>query len=135
MNISQRIFHYPAYKDIDMVCRREDADELCECIVSYFKGHENGKYKTRVIFERERGFRVRFELQGFLIFQIDVSWSNYLLQEAFVSDSLRRRIDSGGYFVSDRKDELIYRIVDLYQHPQKKRHLGYIRDNLDKLIY
>lgn len=125
---------YPAYKDIDMVCRREDADELCEHIVSYLKGYENGKYKTRVIFERERGFRVRFELQGFLIFQIDVSWSNYLLQEAFISDSIRRRIDNGGYFISDRKDELIYRIGDLYQHPQKKRHLGYIRDNLDKLI-
>lgn len=125
---------YPAYKDIDVICRREEAEALCERLVSFFQKYENGRYKTKVVPEKKKGFRIRFELVGFLIFQVDVSWNNYLLQEAFLVDSLNRKTDKGGYFVCNEKDEVIYRIAEVYRHPQKKKHLYYVKDNLDKLI-
>lgn len=124
---------YPAYKDIDMICKRGDASVFMDRIVSFFGRHEKGQYETKIISEKGKGFRVRFELCDFLIFQVDVLYSSDILCEQFIVESLSRRIAKNGYFVCDTKDEILYRMADLYRHSEKKNHAMFIEDNLRKL--
>lgn len=125
---------YPAYKDIDMICKRRDAGVFMDRIVSFFGRHEKGQYETKVISEEGKGFRVRLELCGFLIFQVDVSYSSDILCEQFIEESLSRRVAKDGYYICDKKDEILYRMADLYRHPKKEKHITYIKNNIENLV-
>lgn len=122
---------YPAYKDIDIICTKEASNEIRDCVITFFEKYENDQYRIRVLAENEGNFKIRFELQGFLIFQVDISYSINCLKKTFLSSSLSRRIKKDGYFIADKKDEIIYRIVEFYLHPNKLKHLCYIKENME----
>ena len=124
---------YPMYKDIDMICRREDAKEILERISSFYNKYVNDLYDIKIIIEEEKGFKCRFELKGFLIFMVEVFYAHDLLQETFLRNSLSMRIKKDGYYVCSNKDELIYRMMEVYKYPNKRKHLMFIKDNLEKL--
>lgn len=64
---------------------------------------------------------------------VEVFYAHDLLQETFLRNSLSMRIKKDGYYVCSNKDELIYRMMEVYKYPNKRKHLMFIKDNLEKL--
>ena len=64
---------------------------------------------------------------------VEVFYAHDLLQETFLRNSLSMRIKKDGYYVCSNKDELIYRMMEVYKFPKKSKHLMFIKDNLEKL--
>lgn len=124
---------YPAYKDIDIICKRNELGEMLKHIIVFYTKYESDVYSMKVIEEEGKGFRVRFELLGFLIFQVDVSCSIEYLKEEFLASSLSRKVRKDGYWISDKRDEVLYRIIEAYKYPSKKRHFCYVRENVGNL--
>lgn len=74
---------YLRYKDIDIIFRRDEAEEMVKRIVSFYKKYVLDNYDVRVISEKDRGFRIRLELYDYLIFQVDISYSIEGLKDRF----------------------------------------------------
>lgn len=121
---------YPAYKDIDMICKRDESKEILERIVSFYKKYAEHGYDVKVVLKEGKGFQVRLELCEFLIFQVDISYSIDCFKEKFLNISLSRRIQKDDYWIADIRDEILYRIVEAYKYPNKKRHLEYVKENI-----
>ena len=120
---------YPFYKDIDIICKREHVGILKREIMDSLSENLEDRYQIRKVVNRGN-IRLRIELKGFLIFQFDVMYEDEYLTESFVNDSLSRKIKLDEYYICDTDDELVYRIVDFYKHPNKRNHLEYIKKYL-----
>jgi len=117
---------YPMYKDIDLICSKHDFEALTNIIYKFYEKYENEQYRVTVVKKNEDNQRIRFELEGFLIFQVDVSSGFKGIKDLFIEKSLNDRILRNGYYVAQVKDEIVYRMHDLYYHPQKEKHRRYV---------
>lgn len=120
---------YPAYKDIDVICRAAERKDIEKEILMYFAEQLDKRYTVRVTEKLQDGSLIRIELQGFLIFQIDLSSAEEHLCENFIEHSLDEKISRGNYWICGNEDEIIYRIIECYTHPVKEKHLQYVQKN------
>ena len=118
---------YPFYKDIDMICKREQVEMLKGKIMESLTEEIEDIYQVLTV-ERQGSIRIRVELKGFLIFQFDLMYEDEYLKESFVNDSLSRKTQIDDYYICDTGDELVYRVVDVYKHPSKTKHLEYLKN-------
>lgn len=120
---------YPKYKDIDIICDAESFQKLRNITMDYLSSNVDDRYTIKEIVKYEGNVFIRVELEGFLIFGIDLFASDPFLCDQFIEKSLKHRIQKGSYFVSSQEDDIVYRIVELYRNPQKERHLRFIKEN------
>jgi len=121
-------------KDIDMVCSPDDFENMIATTVSYFEKECSGYYdNVKSIRKSDNNHSLRIELNGFLIFMIDIWKQSIGLADGYDCESLARRIKVGTYFVPDDADELCYRLAEYIDNPDKIKHLEYVKKHIDKL--
>lgn len=119
---------FPFSKDADVICSEKDFEELEETTYLFLKNSVKSIYEIKRIKEEKRS-KIRIELEGFLIYQIDISSQVTGLKSEFIEESLERRKRKGCYYISDEKDEVYYRMNEYYQYPNKKWHLEYVEEH------
>lgn len=122
---------FPKYKDIDVICAEEDMERLKNEILNYFSHSTNSEYNTKEVIKSNGNIQIRVELNGFLIFLVDLFCENKYLCDWYIKNSLDRRIKDNGYYVSEIRDEVVYRFVELFESPHKDYHLKYIREHIE----
>lgn len=122
---------FPFSKDIDIICAREDFEEIISRSIAFVNKKCMGYYdEPRIIRENSTRCRIRIELEGYLIFQIDLCCSPKGLSDKFVNDSLSRRIKQYNYYIPCKSDEICFRINEFIAYPWKTQHLEYVRNHV-----
>lgn len=124
---------YPLNKDMDILCDKEDYNEICKKVLE-FSDQYMDKYEVKIINQGEN-VRVRFELNKFLIYQIDIGCSVKGLNQSFVVNGIQRRIKHDIYYILDTQDEIVIRLNEYIQNPQKTHHYVYLVSNKEYLKY
>ncbi len=129
--------HYPLGKDIDIVCA--DQKEYTKVLCSVLKDVEQYKntYDIRYIEKKEEGkvyrTQIRFELENLLIFQFDISCRTGRLPVSFSKELCQDREKRGIYYVPIISNELLVRIDEITNNPEKKHHIEYVKKKWNKL--
>ena len=121
---------FPFSKDADMLCTEKEFERLKNITYSYFLDNIKPIYRIRQI-EEEKRVKIRIEQEGFLIYQIDLSYEVAGLKSEFVEESLERRKKVKNYYIADEADEVYYRMNEYKQYPNKHRHLEYVEKHKD----
>lgn len=133
--------HYPLGKDIDIICA--DMDEYQAIIGSILKDVDAYKdaYSIRLVKKHDdkgQEYRtlVRLELEDqFLVFLFDVATRHRTGVEAsnFAREMMSDRKQREGYYVPSTRHEVVIRLQEVHDYPQKKHHLEYVRLHADNL--
>jgi hypothetical protein len=116
---------YPLSKDLDLICDKKDFQNICMAAKTFASKYKN-KYSIRLLNYSSR-LKIRFELSGFLCYQIDIGSEIDGINNPFVKKALDRRVKRDGFFCFSEKEEILIRILEYVQTPNKKHHLEYIR--------
>lgn len=116
---------YAFSKDLDIICVREDFKKIAMYTQNYLD--ENVKQYEIVVEKQNDNMRFRIELKGFLIYQFDIRCVINGLDELFVEDSVSRREEKNGYYVSTLQDEIIIRRNEYFKNPSKVHHADFIK--------
>ncbi|MFK7810737.1 MAG: hypothetical protein AB8F74_23215 [Saprospiraceae bacterium] len=122
---------YPLGKDLDVLCAFDDY-ELIVAELNTFKSEYEKAYEVRTI-EKENGLKVRFELSGFLCYQIDLSFEVFSIEQTKVKAFLNDRITKDNYYTLPLQKELIIRSFEYLSNEKKKHHLTFIKKNKSAL--
>ena len=132
---------YPLGKDIDIICSdMNEYGRVVDCLLLELKNYDK-YYCIRIVKkvdEKGKEYRtlVRLEQDGqFLVLQFDVA-SKMTTNESVsdcTSDMIKTRVEKAGFYVPQVKYEIIVRFSELYNSPNKKYHLDYIKNHIDEL--
>lgn len=115
---------YPLSKDIDLISSVEDFQAICNAAEKFAEKY-SGSYQIKKLAEKDR-LKIRFELNNFLCYQIDLSCKISCLSDLELREALERRKERSGFYVFDVKDEVIIREYEYENNPEKTHHLKYI---------
>lgn len=124
---------YAFSKDLDIIVCDSDYEKMIYQTVNYFDNNVYG-YEIRSM-QCEDNFRVRIELGGYLIFQIDISKGVLGMNKKVISDSIDTRVFKDGFYCANTKYEICYRINALIKAPGKIHHVQYIKEHFDDIEY
>lgn len=119
--------HVPFGKDCDIICDEDDFEELKRRSKDYFSMKYQGVYEIKEI-EEDGKYRIRLEIRGFLIYQIDIAARVSGIKPEFIRESLNNRIYIKGYYISAREDEVYYRMNEYEKNSSKTWHLDYVEN-------
>lgn len=119
----------PFSKDADIIVSENDYNKLISMTKEFFEKELNGKYEIRII-DSSNNFRLRIENKGFLIYQIDISKKVEGLKQNFIRESLTKRKNKNGYYVSEDSDEVYYRMNEYEIRPNKIWHKKYVEEHI-----
>lgn len=120
---------YAFSKDLDIVCAKADYTQLIEVTRTFL--HEQVCGYEIVEFDEGENYRIRVELEGYLMFQFDISVGVEGLSENFAKESLANRYYENGYYLPQMRDELCIRADAYCKNTRKKHHLSYILEHKD----
>ena len=123
----------PFSKDIDIICSKDDYEKTAEYTENYLKQFND--YELRIINSGVKGKKFRLELNGFLIFQIDLRTEAEGIKNSFIEACLASKIEKGAVFIPDIKHELCFRAAEAAIYPDKKHHLKYIAGHSEFLDF
>ena len=128
--------HYPLGKDLDIIC--QDEEEYNEVLNSILADVEQYKdyYDIRIVKKSKIRTLVRLEQKDqFLVFQFDVSTRHRTGSNApdFIDDMVFSRQEMGGFYVPQTKYEILIRLQELKDYPNKKHHKDYVMQNIDDI--
>ena len=117
---------YAVGKDIDVLVTSNDVFAIYEEVENFSKNYL-GFYDV-INIKEDRGFRIRFEKDSALHYQIDVK----------INDDIKKYIDiktRSNVLVKELKleYELIQRIKSFIKKPHKKHHLDFINKNMNNV--
>lgn len=115
---------YPIGKDMDLLCRQGDFEELNHEILKFSELYK-GVFNVRVM-ESDNNLRVRFEYMGILHYQIDNHCANDF--DAIIIDN---RVEHGLFMVPRIEHEIIIRLEEFKSNSIKKHHKRFIESNLE----
>ena len=121
---------YAVGKDIDLIVSRSEYMTI-KTIVKIFSKEYESEFEQQWINEDD-GFRIRFETNGSLHFQIDVKYSIDDIEDDFLIESLNNRIKKNGYYITRPRFELKFRQNAFNKNKNKYWHLEWIRRNTIK---
>lgn len=134
--------HYPLGKDIDIVCAdKYEYDKVLSSVKRDIERYGD-TYNLRFVEKKdEKGtvYRVllRLELKNMLVFQFDITYRIGSLPDDFSADLCSGKTEMNGYYVPELSRELIVRIYEIIDHPEKSHHIRYVKDHfsdLDKVL-
>lgn len=129
--------HYPLNKDLDIVCQGLDnymlvKNALLNVLTQYNSIfslrtiiHENGKEESRCL--------LRLELNSYLIFQVDISATLGDIQSSFIHLLIQYRIQKDNFYITSPKYEILVRLCELKEYPNKMHHLQYIQFHMQDI--
>lgn len=118
----------PVGKDIDVLIRKEDAIDIKNNIIAYLENVLNDTLQIRVASDNY-SMAIRIEMYDRLIFQIDLVFAHFRLDDTYIIDALNRRrciTCSQSYYVLSNEDEYLYRLVAFRENPRKRHHFEYL---------
>jgi hypothetical protein len=118
---------FPLNKDLDIVCHPDDFVEICN-LAENFSVRYLDKYEVVKINEPGR-LRLRFELNGFLIYQLDIADHFEKMDKDYFMSALNRRDYINGYYILNKQDEIVVRFIEYRKDPSKIHHQDYIKQN------
>jgi len=121
---------YAVGKDIDIIVSKSEYMKV-KTIIKIFSKDYDSKFEQRWI-KDEGGFRIRFETDGSLHFQIDVKYSINDIEDDFLVEALNNRIIKNGYYITKPKFELKFRKISFNKNKNKYWHLDWINRNSNK---
>ena len=121
---------YPVGKDIDLIVAEENLGTMVDHVELFARS--NHGFKIRRVQERQ-GLRLRFEFGGVLHYQIHVSYGVTGLSSDFIAQSIAGRRKVRNFYVPELSYELVYRLVDYYEHRDKMHHLEYARRHANSI--
>ena len=116
---------YSLGKDLDILCTLEDYPTILQITKDFRKDYEE-KYEIKCI-EKTKGEKIRFELNDFLCFQIDLSWEIFKIEQLNVPSFLSDRIIKGNFFMLTLEKELLIRAFEFIGNSKKKHHLDFLK--------
>ena len=116
---------YPLGKDLDILCSKEDYEAILKQAY-ILKEKYSEKYEVKVV-KKGNGEKIRFELNGFLCYQIDLSWDLFKIKGKDVPPFLNDRITNGKYFTLTLEKELLVRCFEYLANQKKTHHLDFIK--------
>ena len=126
-------YHYPLGKDIDIVCADDkEYEKVLVSVMNDIKIYESS-YLVRTIKYKDDDHReyrtlVRLEQEGpILVFQFDIACRTGKLPQQFSQEMVLARENAGSYYVPKLKYEIVVRLQELYEHPNKSHHLDFVR--------
>lgn len=130
--------HYPLGKDIDIICAGMNEYEKILAIVKQDVEKYWGAYNIRMVDKKDENGVVyrtllRLEQEDKLIFQFDIACRTGKLSEEFSIELCNGRILKQGYYVPEISKELIVRLYEIEEHPEKVHHVKYIKEHLSDL--
>lgn len=125
---------FPFSKDIDMICSRYQLQEIYNKTITHFQTVLKEAYEIKTIRE-DRRIKLRIELRGFLVFQIDMSSKLNGLRYEFIEESIQRRKKIDNIFYSNINDEIYYRIIEILENPQKVWHRKYVEAHKERINF
>lgn len=127
-------FHYPFGKDIDIIAADiENYEKIRDYIIKNAKEY-NTMYDVRVLTEEKDGqeyrTRIRFELTSLLVIQFDISISIAFTKKGFSKVLCADRERKTCYYIPTKNKEMLVRLCECFEHPEKKHHFEYIKNNI-----
>ena len=126
---------YPIGKDMDVIST-DDYNNIVNKIIIFSKVY-NDIFDIRTII-KDNNFRLRFEKNKKLHYQIDISNEFYSLPYWFIKNSIDNKIlKDNKYYIPEIRYEVIYRYYAFINNVKKIYHREYIKKyikNVDKDI-
>ncbi len=116
---------YPLNKDLDILCAKRDFESIKQ-VMHDFKNQYSEKYEIRTI-PKENGEKLRFELNGFLCYQIDLSYKVFNINESQLPEFINIRAKEMGYYTLTLEKELLIRVCEFNANNKKKHHLAFLQ--------
>jgi len=128
---------YPLNKDIDIICVEQEYEALKKTILNSVDIYKN-TLTIRVIpkkddYSHEYRSLIRLELNNWLVLQFDIQYIVEYTYDGFIHELLDNRIRKDGFYILPIEHEIMIRLIELYQAPQKSHHKVYINEHIDSL--
>lgn len=114
---------YPFHKDLDILCSKDSYLDIVKKCLEFSEVYKE-KYNIKIL-KNDINFKLRFELNGFLCYQIDISneYSNLDLDTL-----LANKVSKSNYFIPRIEDEIIIREIEYKNSNNSKvHHLDFIK--------
>ncbi len=131
--------HYPLGKDIDIICANKKEYEkvkrqlLCDAeqyrttyrVRAIEKVDDQGEYRTLL----------RLEQEDHLVFQFDIACrTGRAVAPSFAADMCVHRTENNGFFIPSSHFEVMVRLCELHEHPDKPQHAKYIIEHTGDIV-
>lgn len=121
---------YPVGKDLDIITGKDFYNEVINAALRFASRVEGFERKTH---RTPDNFRFRFEENGKLHYQIDITCKVDLVSKVFIDRCLLDRVKRDeGYYVVPTSHELIFRCYEAAVKPHKQHHKDFYRKHRDK---
>ena len=130
--------HYPLGKDLDIICANKcEYDKVLLSVKRDVEKYSEA-YNIRYVEKKdEKGIvyrtLLRLELKDKLVLQFDIAYRIGILPDNFSMDLCNGRIEKNGYFVPELSKELIIRLFEIIDHPEKSHHVKYVKDHFSEM--
>tara|TARA_A100001035_G_scaffold192965_1_gene154287 strand:+ start:442 stop:1425 length:984 start_codon:yes stop_codon:yes gene_type:complete len=123
---------YAVGKDLDVIVKKDDLKSVKEEVTSFAEKNK-GKFNLNII-EEKNGFRVRFEENDMLHYQIDVSTSVPGVSEKFLQKCFEEKLlVNRAFYELPTRYEAVLRVASLSRKPSKIHHYVFLRNNISKI--
>lgn len=124
---------YPIGKDMDIFCVKEDFRKINKVLLNFANRHKT-IFEIKII-DKNSKYRVRLEKYGQLYYMLDNNClTDNNLPAIFIEEAVNNRIKKNTYFTAKIKYEVIFRLSEVLNNPDKKYHVEYIKkykNNID----
>lgn len=128
--------HYPLGKDIDIVCQDENEfKSVMDSILTDLKLY-NDYYCMRIVNKGKNRKLVRLEQEGqYLVIQFDISKRPRTGSAVadFIDEMVLTRQKKDVFYIPQSEYEIILRLQELKEHPNKMHHKDYVLQHINDL--
>ncbi|WP_455664379.1 hypothetical protein [Phocaeicola sp.] len=122
---------YPLNKDIDILCADKEEFVSARDIILASLDVYKMDYSIRVVDKKDETdviYRslIRLEQENYLVFQFDISYRTGKTKNGFEIDLVHDRVMRNTFYATSLRFELLIRLCELNEHPNKNHHLEYL---------
>lgn len=125
--------HYPLGKDLDIVCTEQNFTDVLSIVEQVLDNCLSNDYSYRRAHVSDCRTQIRVELEGCLLYAYDVYYQSDGIKLSFFEELIKNSQFYNGVKISTNPYELVLRIYEIINHPQKAQHLYYACRNIDAL--
>jgi hypothetical protein len=131
--------HYPLGKDIDIICAdKTQYEEIKQIVLDSVEQYKTSYTVRAVVKADKKGMEyrtlVRIEQEGLLAFLFDIACrTGSGVAPSFESALCESKRWSNGYYIPSLAFELLVRLNEIYNYPQKSQHKAYLKVHIEEL--
>jgi hypothetical protein len=118
----------PLNKDADILCNKKSYDKIVEAALNFTRNFysECINVETKVLSNQ---ILIRMELNGFLIYQFDISEALHGFKDVFIEFCIETRRPYNNCFATDGKCEYLIRLYEYKHNLKKEHHFSYLQEH------